>query len=200
MSNTQAARFSACDLSDFQPEERSPKMDKGLVRRWCATAPITLAQAQALTLPRIGLSLWSNERCDVWGRSGWERDRRSERDLESELEREGWSDAEVVEGAVFRKQAIVVKAILYFYFFFLFGSPLQTDVWAQLENYVIQTRFMTWTKTHPHYTQRAFQQRSVCVVFKWCRWMRFEYKWRPSVSGRNNINIYIISSSNLAVY
>ena len=32
-----------------------------------------------LTLPQIGLSLWSNEKCDVWGRSGWKKDRRSER-------------------------------------------------------------------------------------------------------------------------
>lgn len=90
-----------------------------------------------LTLPQIGLSQWSNERGDVWGRSGWERDRRSERDWEraGEIEscRGSWG------GCVWRENDHGKS--VFFLFCFVFLAPLQTVVWLKLQHYVSQARF-----------------------------------------------------------
>lgn len=140
ISSAQASRCSFFDLSDFQPEEQRWRWTRGLVRHWCATAPITLTWAHThrlLTLPQIGLSLWSNERCDVWGRSGWERDRRSERDWE-------WVGEREIERCRGSWGGCVWKASDHgksHFFSLFFGTPLQTDVWVQLRYYVSQARF-----------------------------------------------------------
>lgn len=125
------------------------KMDKGLVKHWCAAAPITFAQAQHSHSLRLAshCGVMRGVMCE-----GGVGEKGTEGLRESWGERE--RDAEVVEGAVFGKRAITVKRLFFYLFFWLLSSDWRMSTTQTLCN----SGTIHSTKTNPHYRQRGFQQ------------------------------------------
>lgn len=111
------------------------KMDKGLVKHWCAAAPITFAQAQHSHSLRLAshCGVMRGVMCEGGvGEKGTEGLRESWGERERERCRGSW-------GGCVWKASDHGKNIIFFICFF--GPCLQTDVWVQLKHYVIQARF-----------------------------------------------------------